>query len=365
MAATRAIIFAVLSSGLALAEDSLATATKLNNQAFDLAHEGRLKDAENLYRSALAIEPYDDLARARIANNLAWLYERQDRYPEAEQLFHRALLWRQKNLPPNSVEIAYSFNNLADIYRIEGRDWEARNLLEDALRILREFHPDDAAFPVMTSNLAVVLCKVQQYDRAEDLLRDALKRSELQHGADSRDVGVAANNLAQVLQAKKDFQDAAVMYKRAIGIFEALGPEATSELAAVLGNTGWLLEQQHQIDKARETEQRALDLVSSDGSRQLRATILQNLGNIVASSGNAAGSLPYFEESLNIQEKTLGCEHPATARLLLDYAAATLRAGQKAMARKLRKRAEELLARLQSVAPGQFTVSVNSLREAQ
>jgi hypothetical protein len=96
----------------------------------------------------------------------------------------------------------------------------------------------------------------------------------------------------------------------------------------------------------------------------LRAAILQNLGNIVSGSGNPAGSLPYFEQSLEIQEEALGSVHPETALLLLDYAAATLRAGQKSLARNLRKRAHDMLVRLHSEVPGQFTVSLNSLRNS-
>jgi tetratricopeptide (TPR) repeat protein len=304
------------------------------------------------------------LARAKIANNLAWLYQRQDRYPEAENILRRALRWRQKNLPPSSVEIAYSLNNLADVYRIEGRDWEARNLLEAAVRILRDSHPEPDGFSVIVSNLAVQLSKFLEYDQAEDLLSEALSDSERQQGATSREVGIAANNLAQVLRAKKRPEDAAALYARAVHIFEILGPDAAPDLAVALANTGQLQGEQHQCAQARQTEQRALDLLNDVGNAPLRAAILQNLGDIVVSSGDPTAALPYFQQSLDIQQKAFGAGHPATIRLLLDYAAATLRAGQKSLARKLRKRAEELYARLHSENPSQFTVSLNSLHEA-
>ncbi len=362
MGVMSAIISALLFSAFAFAQDPLAAAAKLNNQAQALADQGRLQDAEELYRSALAVK-CDDLSRAKIANNLAWLYRRQDRYPEAEKTLRRALQWRQKNLPPASIDIAYSLNNLADVYRIEGRDWEARNLLEAAVRILREFHPEAEGFSVIVSNLAVVLTKFHEYDQAENLLSAALKGSEQQHGAMSREVGIAANNLAQVLRAKKRPEDAAALYARAAHIFEALGPDGAPDLAVALANTGQLLEEQHQCLEARQTEQRALDLLSADGNAPLRAAILQNLGNIVVSSGNPSAALPYFEQSLDIREKAFGAEHPATVRLLLDYAAATLRVGQKSLAHQLKKRAQDLYARLQIATPGQFTVSLNALRE--
>jgi len=362
MALMGAVISTLLFSAFAFAQDPLATAAKLNNEAMALANQGRLQDAEDLYRSALAVN-CNDLSRAKIANNLAWLYRRQDRYADAEKVLRRALQWREKNLPPTSVDIAYSLNNLADVYRIEGRDWEARNLLESAVRILQEFHPEAEGFSVILSNLAVALTKFHEYDRAEDLLSAALKRSEQQRGAMSREVGIAANNLAQVLRAKKHPADAAVLYARAAHIFEGLGRDSEPDLAVALANSGQMLEEQNKSEQARQIEQRALDLLNTGGNAPLRAAILENLGNIVVRSGNPSAALPYFEQSLDIQERAFGAEHPATVRILLDYAAATLRAGQKSLARKLRKRAEDLYARLQTATPGQFTISLNALRE--
>ena len=366
MAVKSTIVSAMILSAMACAQDaapqSAVAAVRLNNQALTLAEEGKYLDAEKLYHSALAVKSGDDLSRAKICNNLAWLYRRQDRYKDAEKELRRALEMRQKKLPPGSIEIAYSFNNLADMFRIEGRDWEARNLLETAVKNLREFHPDAPGLPIVLGNLAVILCQFHEFDQAEKLLRSALSDSERDHGEISREVAIAANNLGQIMRAKNDLKGAAAMYDRAAGILEKLAPKNTSDLATVLANIGQLLSEQHQDGTARKTEERALGLLNGDGDGPLRAAILQNIGNIVAGSGNAAESLPYFEQSLDIQEKTLGPEHPATVRLLFDYSAATSRAGRKSMAHKLRKRAEELLRRLQIQSPDAFTVSLNSLR---
>jgi hypothetical protein len=93
--------------------------------------------------------------------------------------------------------------------------------------------------------------------------------------------------------------------------------------------------------------------------------ILRHLGNIVANTGNPSASLPYFQQSLLIEEKTLGEDHPGMASLLLDYSSATLRAGKKSLSRKLRRRATDLLARLKSRSRDQMTVSLSDLRVAQ
>jgi tetratricopeptide (TPR) repeat protein len=358
---------------LAIAQDSAQTtapdrvsassAAVRNNQAVRLATEGRLKEAEDLLCAALAAASDDDLVRAKIASNLGELYRREDRYGEAEHMYRSALELRQKKLPAASVEVAYSLNNLGEIYRVEGRDWEARNLIEAAARSLQQFHADAPGLPIIISNLSVMLCRFGEFDQAEEFLRSALRAYDKRQMTSSKEYGITLLNLGQVLEERKEFQDAAPLYEQAIGIFEGLGAPARIELAGALANAGRLYQRLDRNEEARHAEQRAFDLLPPQGDAVLRAQILRNLGNIMASAGQPADSVPYFEQSLLIHEKILGSEHPATASLLLDYAWATQRAGEKSLSRKLRKRAQELLDRLASRSPSQLTVSLRDLRE--
>lgn len=352
-------------SGVVWAQNPLAEAIARNNWASVLADEGRFEEAEGLYRAALGARYDDDLTRAKIAHNLALLYQRQDRYQDAERWLRRVLQWRQEGLPAGSIEIAYSLNNLAEIYHVEGRDWEARNLLEAAVRSLHEFHPDAPNLALILSNLAAVRCRFKEFEEAEALLREASLLYEKQQGTASRDYGITWNNLGRVFQSRNQIEEAGASYEQAIHIFEQLGPKGRSSLATALANIGTLYEQQNRIADAKRAEQRALELLRPTGDELLRATILRNLGKILAGAGNAADSLPYFEEALRIQDKTLGSEYPASAGLLLDYASATLRAGDKSRYRKLQKRAQELAARLNHQSPEELTVAVQALRSAK
>jgi tetratricopeptide (TPR) repeat protein len=362
-------VVAILTGGIAHAEDAtkgmISEAVVLNNQAVAMMAEGRYPQAEQLYQAALHVKSAGDLTRAKIAYNLASLYKRQDRYLEAERILHNALEWRQKNLPAASVEVAYSLNNLAEIYRVEGRDWEARNLLETAARTLQQSHPDAPGLPIVLGNLAVVRCRFGDFAAAEELLRKALLTVEKRYGSASIESGVTLNNLAQVVECKGDFDSASQLYSQAIVIFEGLGPVARVDLATALANSAEMYQRLDRIEEARRADERALELLQPQGDAVLRSSILRNFGNILAKSGNPADSLPYFEQSLHLQEKTLGTEYPATAGLLLDYASATRRSGNKSLSRKLRKRAAGLLARMNMQIPNQLTVSVQSLRETR
>jgi tetratricopeptide (TPR) repeat protein len=358
-----AMLFTGMVGAQSAGKDLLSQAAARNNQAISLAHEGREAEAEQLYRAALGAGYEDDLARAKIANNLAALYQRQDRFREAEVMYRCELQWRQKHLAAESVEVAYSLNNLAEVYRAEGRDWEARNLMETALRTLQQFHADAPGLPSVLNNLAIVRCRFGEVDQAEELLRTALRSYDWNPDTASREYGVTLNNLGKVLETKNDLLAARLLYEQAIGIFEGLGAPARKDLAGALANTGVLYQRLDRIEDARQAEQRALELLRPAGDAVLRAQVLRNLGNIVARTGSPVDSLPYFEQSLSIQDKTLGQDHPATARLLLDYAAATLRAGNKSLSRKLRKRAAELVARFNLQSLDHMTVTVRALRD--
>ncbi|MGP0074311.1 MAG: tetratricopeptide repeat protein [Bryobacteraceae bacterium] len=342
---------------------AVSSAAVRNNRALRLAREGRLKEAENLLCAALVAASDDDLIRAKIARNLGELYRRQDRFSEAEGMYRSALELRRKNLPASSIEVAYSLNNLGEIYRVEGRDWEARNLMETAARNLQEFHADAPGLPIILSNLSVMLCHFGEFDRAEEFLRAVLIVYDRRQMMSSKEYGITLINLAQVLEEMKELRDAAPLYEQAVGIFENLGAPARTELADALAKAGGLYQRMDRNEEALQAEQRAFDLLPSQGDAVLRAQILRNLGNIVASAGKPADSVPYFEQSLLIHEKILGAVHPATANLLLDFASATQRAGEKSLSRKLRKRAQELLERLASRSPSQMTVSLRDLRE--
>ncbi len=78
-------------------------------------------------------------------NNLAALYRSQGRYKEAEPLYLEALDLYKRLLGDNHPLVALSLNNLAALYRSQDRYKEAEPLLVEALdlrkRLLGDNHP--------------------------------------------------------------------------------------------------------------------------------------------------------------------------------------------------------------------------------
>src|SRR5690242_3494023 len=163
---------------IAVAQGAFNEARRLNNDAAALYAEGKFDAAEQAYQAALSFAANDHLTAAAIASNLGALYKRTNRFQEAEQMYKHALQWRRKLLPAVRPEIAESMNNLSEVYRLEGRYWQARDLAEAAARSLEQADPQSPEMPVFLNNLAGLERDLQHPDRAEQLLHQAWSIAE-------------------------------------------------------------------------------------------------------------------------------------------------------------------------------------------
>jgi len=103
--------------------ESYITAAQQAYQQADCA------EAEKQSEAALKeAEAFDDVRLATSLNNLALLYKAQGRYAEAEPLYQRALAIREKALGPEHPDVATSLENYADLLRKTGRVSEATKM---------------------------------------------------------------------------------------------------------------------------------------------------------------------------------------------------------------------------------------------
>ena len=255
-------------------------------------------------------------------------------------------------------------NNLAEIYRLEGRYWEARSLTEAAVDALRRSDPASPDMPVFLNNLGDLERDLHRLDKAEQSLQLAYRLAETLSGPQGRVLAIVLNNQGQLLTDKQDFAAAERLYRRSAAILENSGPDHAGELAVPLANMGHVLGLLGRNNEARQTELRALTLLNSQPYRDdlLYASILHNLGTLAAAEDHMADSLTYFAQSLATQERILGLEHPFIAEVLFDYAAAEQRAGAKSQAQKLRKRAERLMARRRRDDLSRYTVDAPAFK---
>jgi len=156
-------------------------------------------------------------------NNLASLYKSQGRYEEAEPLLLQALESRRSLLGKNHSDVASSLNNLAYLYKLQGRYEEAEPLFLQALELgrslLGENHPNMAT---SLNNLAGLYESQERYEEAEPLYLQALQLRRSLLGENHPDVAGSLNNLASLYNSQGGYEEAEPLCSRALAILEQM-----------------------------------------------------------------------------------------------------------------------------------------------
>jgi tetratricopeptide (TPR) repeat protein len=241
----------------------LDVAQSLNTLACLLDAQGRLDEAEPLYKRALEIEekvrgPVHP-SIAALLDNLATLHHAQDHFPQAEAYYRRALAMREAI--KNERDLAPTVYNLAVLY-FDQRDYPAAEPLFQRSLALREKvlgrdHPEVAA---SLSGLATLYIKLDQAPKAEPLCRRALAILEAAHGGDHPEVARCLSKLAAIYSARGEFARAEPLCRRALAIREKDPAAADHALVETLEDYAALLRNLNRPDEAARHDARAREI---------------------------------------------------------------------------------------------------------
>ena len=96
-------------------------------------------------------------------NNLANLYRAQGRYSKAEPLYAKALSTRRREFGTDHPDTADSLNNLAGLYLDQGRLVEAASLSKQAVEIMvRVLGVEHPKTKIVRENYERLLAKMQE-----------------------------------------------------------------------------------------------------------------------------------------------------------------------------------------------------------
>ena len=107
-------------------------------------------------------------------NNLAELYRAQGRYADAEPLYKRSLAICEKALGPDHPDVATSLNNLAVLYKLKVAMPMPNRCTSDRWRLGKSLGPDHPDVAVSLNNLAVLYASQGRYADAEPLYKRSL-----------------------------------------------------------------------------------------------------------------------------------------------------------------------------------------------
>ncbi len=224
---------------------------------------------------------------AKSLNNLARLYRTQGKYDEAEQLFKRSLAIREKVLPTDHPDIAEALNGLAELYYFQKRYDEAEQLFKRSLAIREKVLPTDhPGIAEALNGLAELYYFQRRYYEAEQLYMRSLALMEKAHPPDHPNVAIALDNLAGFYYSQGIFSDLEQLYKtpQTIREFGLDHPDIAEALNALA-----------KYNKAKGSERSQVLNIS------LRAEEL-------------------YKRAIAIKERVFGPDHPDVATTLLKMA---------------------------------------------
>jgi len=210
---------------------------------------------------------------------LAEIYWLQARHGEAESLLREALDLKIAHLGPEHLDVAYATNNLAAVFREQGKYIQAIDLYTRTRRIfdkvLEQSHPDKAS---VLNNLATVYDDMKEYKTSGPLFEKALEIRLRNFDENHPLVAISLNNLATHLFFQGDLRRSEILNLRALDIRrKALGP-------------------------------RHRDVALS----------LQNLAKIHMKRGEVDNAIALLQESMDIRKETLAENHPDYASSQAD-----------------------------------------------
>ncbi len=230
----------------------------------------------------------DHIDVAYTLNNLAGLYSVQGRYSDAESQYRRSLKIREKELGPDHLDVAATLYNLAELYRVQGRYSEAETHYKRSLKI-RESALGQNSYDVATTlhNLALIFYSQGKYVEAEILYKRSLKMDEISLGTFHPRVATSLNNLAGFYYSQGKYAKAEPLYMRALEIDENVldhyYPNSTGEpnnIAGDLNNLALLYYSQGKFTKAEAFYKRAIE-IDNNVIDQYHANVAGGLNKLV------------------------------------------------------------------------------------
>ncbi|MGG4495611.1 tetratricopeptide repeat protein [Brevibacillus reuszeri] len=272
--------------------------------------------AESMYLEALKIreEVLGIYSKETIItkNNLAGLYRDQGRYAEAEELYLSSIPICEAVFGGKSKLLLTLKDNLAQLYQTLGEYEKARKLYIEVIDIKTSFYKSESPF-VATSmgNFAVLLTELGEFEQAESLLVELLEIKGNINGTQNEQIASILDALANVYTKLGSYDLAEKYFKDSLYIRSNIFTSEHSDVAISLNNLATLYMEMHRFDEAEPLLYKALDIseriISIDPCEI--ATTYNNLGMVLSRTGKYETAKKMLEKSINLRKKHLEEEH--------------------------------------------------------
>jgi tetratricopeptide (TPR) repeat protein len=300
------LCFSLLAMGLASKADpgDRARADALNGQIMAFYGQGRFAEATPLAAQLVAILERDlgpdSLELASGLNNLAELYSKQQRDRDALPLIARCLAIRSNKLGadhPDVIKTREKFDSLKRAVAAQTAPVPpAPPPLSQHREIARGPTPSQVEMEraLALNQQSIALSKQERYIEALPLAQQVLAIFEKNLPPDHRNIPIGLGNLAQLYVQLQRFDEAEPLYQRALALLEKNKDANPTELGYTLANLANLQARQKHFPEAEALYRRCLPFLER-GLGDKNETVDQirnNLADIERAQGRVAEADP-------------------------------------------------------------------------
>ena len=318
-----------------LGKEHPSIAESLNNLSVSLGEQGRVSEAEELQREAIALlekQPEaQPLQLAQMVDGLASFLSSQAKYEAAEELHQRALTMKLRLLPKAHSSVAISQNNLALVLYERGKFRSAEKLFREVLavrqKILGKDHPDVAQ---SLNNLAFSVEKQGNLDEAVMLHREALAIYRKVLASDHPAVTGTIGGLASLLITQGNYNDAEELLRQALLLIRQRPGNTPRNEASCLNNLALVLRHQGKYVESEALNRQALTLREKLlGKQHPDVAVSQtNLAVTLSAQGKHGEAELLHRQALEIRQRYLGSDHPDVAQSFYNLAGVLMNQSQ-------------------------------------
>jgi tetratricopeptide (TPR) repeat protein/CHAT domain-containing protein len=234
----------------------------------------------------------------------------------AARIWERLVVWAETNLGADHPETAAGLYVLGDIYTDLNDYTRAEPLLKRALKIREKTYGQDHSLTAQSLyDLARMYTHQQERAKAKELYLRALAIREKVLGRNHLSTGDCLFAIGTLLSDQGDYKDAEPYYARSLAITEkAMGPDHP-DTASRLASLGFLYSMQNAYNKAEPLYLRALEIRerTMGADHPDLAYTLTSLGFLYDGQNYYDKAEPLYLRALTITEKAKGPNHPDTA----------------------------------------------------
>jgi tetratricopeptide (TPR) repeat protein len=224
---------------------------------------GQLPEAENWLTRALAVYRQTGQAKdeSTVLNNLGRVMLAQGRRKDAERMFRQAIAEAEQQLGPEHPAAAAGLSNLANLFGVQHKYAEAERLLHRAEQIDRNSFPaDDTRLGSDAYNAGLLAFERKKYSAAEPLFQECVGIFEKRLPPNHPEIGKVTASLAELYRREGRFEESETLYRKALQILEqSWGPE-NPQLLSLLDSYSFVLRTRQEYAQAASIDVRAMKI---------------------------------------------------------------------------------------------------------